>query len=158
MPHGNQILTVAQMQAAEQVLVDGGQTISSLMERAGAGAAQWVWRMAAGRSVTVLCGPGNNGGDGPRSTPTVAGGKVFILGANLDLHALDATTGKSLWSKDIVAEHGGRNIQWKNAASPLLEDGLIYVAGGGEGQALLAIKADSGEVAWKAEEIGRAHV
>ena len=28
---------------------------------------------------------GNNGGDGPRSTPTVADGKVFILGANLDL-------------------------------------------------------------------------
>ena len=100
---------------------------------------------------------GNNGGDGPRSTPTVGGGKVFILGANLDLHALDATTGKSLWSKDIVAEHGGRNIQWKSAASPLLEDGLIYVAGGGEGEALLAIKADSGEVAWKAEDDKMTH-
>ena len=62
--HNSQILTVAQMQAAEQALVDGGETISSLMERAGRGAAEWVWRMAAGRSVTVLCGPGNNGGDG----------------------------------------------------------------------------------------------
>ena len=71
--------------------------------------------------------------------------------------ALDAATGKSLWSKDIVAEHGGRNIQWKSAASPLLEDGLIYVAGGGEGEALLAIKADSGEVAWKAEDDKMTH-
>lgn len=35
-----------------------------LMQRAGEGAAQWVWRIAAGRAVTVLCGPGNNGGDG----------------------------------------------------------------------------------------------
>jgi len=34
------------------------------MERAGEGAAEWVWRVAAGRPVTVLCGPGNNGGDG----------------------------------------------------------------------------------------------
>ncbi len=64
MPPSNQILTVAQVQATEQALVDGGETVSSLMERAGAGAAQWVWRMAAGRPVTVLCGPGNNGGDG----------------------------------------------------------------------------------------------
>ncbi|HSG53870.1 MAG TPA: NAD(P)H-hydrate epimerase [Paracoccaceae bacterium] len=64
MPPSNQILTVAQVQAAEQALVDGGETISGLMEQAGAGAAQWVWRMAGGRSVTVLCGPGNNGGDG----------------------------------------------------------------------------------------------
>lgn len=35
-----------------------------LMQRAGEGAAQWVWRVAAERAVTVLCGPGNNGGDG----------------------------------------------------------------------------------------------
>ena len=60
----NQILTVAQMQAAEQALIDGGETVSTLMERAGKGAAEWIWRLAAGRSVTVLCGPGNNGGDG----------------------------------------------------------------------------------------------
>ena len=60
----NQILTVAQMQAAEQALIDGGETVSTLMERAGKGAAEWIWRLAAGRPVTVLCGPGNNGGDG----------------------------------------------------------------------------------------------
>src|SRR5690606_17677322 len=60
----SQVLTVAQMRAAEQALIDGGETVSSLMERAGKGAAEWVWRMAGGRPVTVLCGPGNNGGDG----------------------------------------------------------------------------------------------
>lgn len=59
-----QILTAEQMQAAEQALIDDGETVESLMERAGVGAADWVWRLAAGRSVTVLCGPGNNGGDG----------------------------------------------------------------------------------------------
>ncbi|RIV88712.1 NAD(P)H-hydrate epimerase [Aurantiacibacter zhengii] len=60
----DQILTVAQMQAAEQALIDNGETVESLMERAGAGAADWIWRLAAGRPVTILCGPGNNGGDG----------------------------------------------------------------------------------------------
>jgi len=58
------VLTVAQMRAAEQALIDAGETVSSLMERAGKGAADWVWRIAAGRPVSVLCGPGNNGGDG----------------------------------------------------------------------------------------------
>jgi hydroxyethylthiazole kinase-like uncharacterized protein yjeF len=62
--YNSQILTVERMQAAEQALIDGGETVSSLMERAGKGAAEWIWRMAAGRSVTVMCGPGNNGGDG----------------------------------------------------------------------------------------------
>ena len=64
MSHRQQVLTAAQMQAAEQALIDGGETVESLMERAGAGAAEWVWRVSAGRPVTVLCGPGNNGGDG----------------------------------------------------------------------------------------------
>jgi hydroxyethylthiazole kinase-like uncharacterized protein yjeF len=60
----DQILTVAQMRAAEEALIAGGKTVDSLMQRAGKGAAEWVWRIAAGRPVTVLCGPGNNGGDG----------------------------------------------------------------------------------------------
>jgi hydroxyethylthiazole kinase-like uncharacterized protein yjeF len=60
----DQILTAAQMRAAEQALIDSGTSVDELMQRAGRGAAEWVWRMAAGRSVTVLCGPGNNGGDG----------------------------------------------------------------------------------------------
>lgn len=59
-----QILTVAQMRAAEQGLMDAGHDVHALMQRAGRGAGEWVRRLAAGRSVTVLCGPGNNGGDG----------------------------------------------------------------------------------------------
>lgn len=60
----DQVLTAAQMRAAEDALLAEGETVETLMERAGAGAAEWVWRMCAGRPVTVLCGPGNNGGDG----------------------------------------------------------------------------------------------
>lgn len=60
----DQVLTVAQMQAAEQALFDSGISVDELMQRAGRGAGEIVWRMAAGRKVSVLCGPGNNGGDG----------------------------------------------------------------------------------------------
>ena len=60
----DQILTVAQMRAAEEALIGRGATVDGLMQIAGAGAAEWVWRVAAGRAATVLCGPGNNGGDG----------------------------------------------------------------------------------------------
>ena len=58
------ILTVAKTRAAEQALIEGGVSVGDLMERAGEGAARWVHRVAAGRAVTVLAGPGNNGGDG----------------------------------------------------------------------------------------------
>jgi hydroxyethylthiazole kinase-like uncharacterized protein yjeF len=64
MPHADQILTVAQMRAAEDALIAAGSDVDTLMQVAGRGAAEWVWRMAGHRRVTVLCGPGNNGGDG----------------------------------------------------------------------------------------------
>jgi hydroxyethylthiazole kinase-like uncharacterized protein yjeF len=59
-----QVLTAAQMRAAEQALFDAGVSIDALIETAAGGAAEWIRRVAAGRSITVLCGPGNNGGDG----------------------------------------------------------------------------------------------
>ena len=59
-----QILTADQMREAEQAIFDAGTSVSDLMETAAGGAAEWIRRIAAGRSVTVLCGPGNNGGDG----------------------------------------------------------------------------------------------
>ena len=64
MTHQNEVLTAAQMRAAEDAATAGGISIEELMRRAGEGAADWVWRIAAGHAVTVLCGPGNNGGDG----------------------------------------------------------------------------------------------
>ncbi len=63
-PAPDPVLTVSEMRAAEQALIDAGTDVHQLMQIAGRGAAEWVWRMAAGRAVTVLCGPGNNGGDG----------------------------------------------------------------------------------------------
>ncbi|WP_379921229.1 NAD(P)H-hydrate dehydratase [Erythrobacter sp. R86502] len=61
---GDQVLTVAQMRDAEQALFDNGTSVDALMEKAAGRAAEWIRRIAARRAVTVLCGPGNNGGDG----------------------------------------------------------------------------------------------
>lgn len=59
-----QVLSVAQMHAGEQALIAAGGSVGKLMDLAGHGAGEWVRRVAAGRKVTVVCGPGNNGGDG----------------------------------------------------------------------------------------------
>lgn len=60
----DQILSVAQMRDAEEALIAAGSSVDALMQIAGHGAAQWVWRLGSPKPVTVLCGPGNNGGDG----------------------------------------------------------------------------------------------
>lgn len=52
------------MRAAEQAVIAAGTAEYALMERAGAAAAEIIWRAGGERDVLVLCGPGNNGGDG----------------------------------------------------------------------------------------------
>ena len=63
-PVGAPILTTALMRAAEDRAIANGSSVAALMERAGAGVADCVHRLAAGSPVLILCGPGNNGGDG----------------------------------------------------------------------------------------------
>ena len=58
------ILTSAAMRAAEAAAIDAGTSVETLMERAGAALAEAVFRYAGSRPVLVICGPGNNGGDG----------------------------------------------------------------------------------------------
>jgi hydroxyethylthiazole kinase-like uncharacterized protein yjeF len=58
------ILTAGAMRSAEQAAIDGGTAVDQLMERAGAALAEAAIRFAGPIPVLILCGPGNNGGDG----------------------------------------------------------------------------------------------
>ncbi|MCL6682521.1 NAD(P)H-hydrate dehydratase [Sphingomonas alba] len=61
---GRPILTAEAMRTAEKAAIDSGTSVETLMERAGAALAEAVLRFAGNRPVLVVCGPGNNGGDG----------------------------------------------------------------------------------------------
>ncbi|MEY4387283.1 MAG: hypothetical protein RLY20_2566 [Verrucomicrobiota bacterium] len=100
---------------------------------------------------------GNKGGDGPRSTPAVNDGRVFVFGGAMKLVCVDEKDGKQLWAQDIIKDFGGKNLQWQNAASPLLDGGLVFVAGGGLGQSLLAFDQKTGASVWKAQDDGICH-
>ncbi len=99
----------------------------------------------------------NRGGDGPRSTPSIDGDRVYVMSSDLVLYCFNAADGKKVWTKDLIKEHAGKNISWKNAASPLIDGDFIFVAGGGAGQALLAFQKKDGKVAWKNESDSMTH-
>lgn len=61
---GRPILTAAAMRAAEQRLFDAGVSVDALMTRAGRAAANIAWDRFGPLTTLVVCGPGNNGGDG----------------------------------------------------------------------------------------------
>ena len=61
---GQPVLTAAEMRAAEDAVIATGVSVETLMERAGTAIAGAVRRLAGAHEVRILCGPGNNGGDG----------------------------------------------------------------------------------------------
>jgi hydroxyethylthiazole kinase-like uncharacterized protein yjeF len=58
------ILSAEAMRSAEQSAIERGTSVEQLMERAGVALAEAVYRFAGPLPALVLCGPGNNGGDG----------------------------------------------------------------------------------------------
>ena len=91
--------------------------------------------------------------EGPRATPTVAGGRVFTFGAQGVLHALDFETGKKIWSVDTRARFGVRK-GWFGAASSSLvvEDKLLHNVGSRDGAGIVAFDTATGKVLWQATD------
>ncbi|MFC3174216.1 NAD(P)H-hydrate epimerase [Novosphingobium bradum] len=99
----DQVLTVAAMRAAEDDLIRAGTSVDALMQVAGRGAAEWVWRLAAQHPVTVLCGPGNNGGDGYVIAEALRerGGKVRVVAA-LEPRTDAARNARALYQGEVL--------------------------------------------------------
>ena len=93
----------------------------------------------------------NDRGDGPRGTPTVDGDRVYALGGNGDLSALDARTGKIVWTKNILTEFGGSNITWGISESPLVIGDKVLVNAGGPNASIVALNKSDGSVIWKSQ-------
>jgi outer membrane protein assembly factor BamB len=89
-------------------------------------------------------GPGEGTADDrPRSTPVVAGGRIFTLGMTGMLSCLDAGSGKLLWRKDTkYAPYMG--------SSPLVDNGLCiaHVGDGAKDGGLRAFDVATGEEKW----------
>jgi hydroxyethylthiazole kinase-like uncharacterized protein yjeF len=63
-PFQTALLSVAQMNAADRAAIAAGTPGTTLMQNAGDAVAKEITRRWSPRPTTVLCGPGNNGGDG----------------------------------------------------------------------------------------------
>lgn len=87
--------------------------------------------------------------DGPRATPTVAGGVAYLLGADGDLHAVDAGTGAKKWHHHVRKEYAAGKGYFGVACSPLVADGRVVVNVGGKGAGLVAFDAATGTEVWK---------
>lgn len=94
----------------------------------------------------------NGWGNGPRSTPTVDGERIFALGAQGTLICVEAKSGKPVWQKSLL-DFGAAVPHWGYSESPLLHEGHVIVTPGGKEGALVALDKTNGEVVWQAKEL-----
>lgn len=93
-PHGA-ILTAAEMRAVEQAAFTDDRPSSYYMDKAGKAVADLAWRVAAGSPILILCGPGNNGGDG-----YIAAHYLASMGADVRVVAvLPPKSEGALWAR-----------------------------------------------------------
>ncbi len=96
---------------------------------------------------------------GPRASPTVAGNRVYTIGAEGDLHCLDVATGRVVWAKSFKRDYGAVTQTWGFAAPPLVEGDRVICMVGGEGRTVMAFELETGRELWRAlsaREIGYA--
>lgn len=84
---------------------------------------------------------------GPSATPTIHGSSVFTLSKKGHAFRLGFGTGKVIWSRDLVADHGFKPPEWSFASSPFVfEDRRIVLNVGGAGTAL---DYETGNTIWQ---------
>jgi len=105
-----------------------------------------LWEVAHGARFN------NDKGDGPRSTPTIDNGRVYVFGSSGDLTVLDAATGEVFWTQNLLERFGGRNIQWGLSESPLVLSDRILVAPGGPDAAIVALHRSDGSLIWSSQD------
>jgi outer membrane protein assembly factor BamB len=120
---------------------DGAAWLFALNESDG----KQVWKAKVGL-------PGKYGNvfrpSGPRSTPTVDGDRLFVLGQHGDLVCF-TTDGKEVWRTDYVKDLGGINPVWGFSESPLVDGDKLVCTPGTEDGTLMALDKATGKPLWK---------
>jgi len=93
----------------------------------------------------------SNAGAGPRGTPTLHGGRAYTFGATGIVNALDAESGRRIWTRNAAADAGKEIPGWGFASSPLATGDLVIVAAAGR---LVAYDAATGNPRWFGEAGG----
>jgi outer membrane protein assembly factor BamB len=85
-----------------------------------------------------------------RSTPTVDGDSIYVLGSDGDIASVETAGGKLRWKKNLRTDFGGVPGRWAYSESPLIDGDTLVCTPGGSTATVVALSKKSGDVIWKA--------
>lgn len=119
---------------------DGVESLYCLDAKSG----EALWEVPTGKTYQD-----RQGGNGPRSTPTVVGDVVYGLGAEGELLCLDKKTGEPHWRRNVLDDFKGKNLRWGVSTSPYLDEDRLLVNVGAKGASIVAFEPKKGDVLWQ---------
>jgi outer membrane protein assembly factor BamB len=90
---------------------------------------------------------------GSRASPVIEGERIYTYGIRADLVCRELATGKPVWHVNVVNETGSKPITWGQGSNPLIDGDVIYVQGGINGPAVVAIDKKTGKLLWQSENL-----
>jgi outer membrane protein assembly factor BamB len=111
-----------------------------------------VFELSSGKELWSFAydAPGEFMFTGSRTTPTVDAKHVYISGPLGDLYAINTTTRKPVWHKNIWKDFGGGELpRWAIVQHPLIYGKLLIVAPQTSQAGVVAYDKLTGELKWK---------
>lgn len=99
--------------------------------------------LESGETLWSTTRPGHHARFAPSATPTVMGGRVYVLGSGRTAHCFDAADGQHLWSRELPGKFQDEFFQ----SSFLVADGIAVVLCG----RLFGLDSRDGSVLWQSE-------
>jgi outer membrane protein assembly factor BamB len=101
-----------------------------------------LWSSTFGKSGA----PGWGGYSGPRSTPTIDGDWLYVIGQYGELVCMKTADGSIVWSKDLIKDFGGKRPEWGFSESVLIDGDKMICTPGGKKGAIVALNKKTGEL------------
>jgi outer membrane protein assembly factor BamB len=96
-------------------------------------------------------------GNGPYSTPLIAGDRLFTTGVAGRLQCLNKKDGNVLWTQELWSGHGGSRLMYGYASSPIAFRDMVLVPVGGRGKSVMAFNQADGKVVWSKGDFGNVY-
>jgi len=89
-----------------------------------------------------------------RSTPTVDGDRIYVVGGLGRLVCIDANTGKENWAVDVDKDFKSEWHIWGVSETPLIVDDKVICTPGGKATSVVAFDKMTGKLIWQSESVG----
>lgn len=89
---------------------------------------------------------------GSRACCAYSNGRVYNMNGHGSIICLDADTGKTIWTLDMLAKFGAKSITWGHSECLLVDGRHLYISPGGS-SAMAALNSMTGELIWQSDPV-----